>query len=129
MKKLILTTLIAASATFAHAELTPKEFGQVRDWAHREGYLYRGIDAASTGVLVYMFEGTREASICYAPVSSDTPDEAINSLIGSAAVYRDALIVAKKLIREAYEEGRASVSAEETYRQGYIDGSRLRTSN
>jgi hypothetical protein len=36
-----------AVTTIARAELTPQQFGQVRDWANREGYIYHGIETSA----------------------------------------------------------------------------------
>jgi hypothetical protein len=105
--------------------------GQMRDWAEREGYSYQGI-GCSNGVNVFMFE--RPSSVAFAPLSSDTPDEAINALIGSAALCHQAVITATKLEREAQEkackqgfkDGAQYGGSEDAYRRGYINGSQLR---
>jgi hypothetical protein len=124
--KLVTTLLTLALTTVAHAELTPKQFGQMKDWAEREGYSYQGI-GRSGGVNVFMFE--KLSSVAFAPLSSDTADEAINALIGSAALYHQAVITATKLNQEAqekaYQQGFKD-GAEDAYRRGYIDGSQLR---
>jgi hypothetical protein len=105
----------------------------MRDWANREGYFYQGIGAPD-GIQVFMFE--RPDAIGYAPVSSDTADEAINAIIGSTALYHHVIIVARKVNGEAqekaYKEGfkdgakYGSGGGEESYRRGYIEGSQLR---
>jgi hypothetical protein len=129
--KLITTLLTLALTTVAQAELMPKHFGQMKDWAEREGYSYQGI-GRSNGVNVFMFE--KPSSVAFAPLSSDTPDEAINALIGSAALYHQAVITATKLNRgaqekaykEGFKDGAKYGGAEDAYRRGYIDGSQLR---
>ena len=98
MKKLVITLMLAVT-TIARAELTPQQFGQVRDWANREGYIYHGIET-SAGVRVFMFENSTSSTLACAPVSSDTADEAINALIGSAALCRWTVVVARQTISE-----------------------------
>jgi hypothetical protein len=134
MKKLIINTIAIAalSCSAAFAELTPDQFGQVRNWANREGYVYRGVDIVSD-VKVFVFESDK--GFACAPVSSDTPDEAINALIGSAALYRMAVVAVREAVsqerEEAYRKGAVNLKelTEQAYRKGYIDGSQLRVGN
>ena len=79
--KRITTTIIAAlaAAVTAHAELDAKEFDQVKAWAEKQGYAYDGI-AKRFNALVFKH---KTGVIVFAPVTSDTADEAINALIAS----------------------------------------------
>ena len=131
MKLITILLTLALTMVAAHAELTPKQFGQMKNWAEREGYSYQGI-GRSNGVNVFIFE--KPSSVAFAPLSSDTPDKAINALIGSAALHQQAVITTTKLNREAQEkayqqgfkDGTQYGGAEDAYRRGYIDGSQLR---
>jgi hypothetical protein len=68
MKKTTLTLIalaMLAAAPVTRAELTPHQFGQVRDWANREGYIYRGVEIAAAGVRVFMFENLASATVAW----------------------------------------------------------------
>jgi hypothetical protein len=105
MKKLttIIIAAIAIITNAARAELTTKEFEQLKSWATNNGFNYEG-----TATWVGRFDLARE---CYVfavrnarafglvPVSSDTVDEAINALIASM------LVSGAYVTREAKGEG------------------------
>ena len=86
----IKTTIIAAviAATVgADAELTEKQFAQVKNWADARGYSYNGT-SADFKVEYFDFVNRSTDVHCIAPTSSDTADEAINALIASEVMFR-----------------------------------------
>jgi hypothetical protein len=133
VKKLATTILTSlALATIASAGLTPEQFQQVDDWARHQGYTYKGAKVDPAGVHVYLFESEAPVGLAVAPISSDTPDEAINSLIGSASMFRTGMLTIKEMKEEAYKQGyldgARNNDGEDAYRRGYIQGSRVRAS-
>src|SRR5258707_17949 len=108
MTKLITITIaIAAFTMSAQAALTPKQFGQLTNWAEQNGYFYKGKDS-NLGFPCYVFSSNQEI-YGFVPITSDTADEAINALIASTATFRKATLI----IRESYSNG---------YREGMADG-------
>jgi hypothetical protein len=93
MKKLILILTLILSCASAKASLDNQQFGKFRDWAERCGFIYQGI-VIKFGIQCYAFINSKTESLALAPLSSDTPDEAINALIASNLAYRDAAAVA-----------------------------------
>jgi hypothetical protein len=116
--KLLLTFLAAlALSVSARAELTGKQFGQVRDWAEKYGFVYEGIRMVGAvnfpdanfykGFACYVFFQVTKNATCYAyvPLSSDTADEGINALIGSLAASRQGLLDQRAAWAEGFQAG------------------------
>ena len=85
-----LTTILAAVlliALNAQAELTPKEFAQVRAWAAERGYFYEGM-RESYGAPCFVFANQVDKVVAWVPATIDTADEAINALIAGAITCR-----------------------------------------
>jgi cell division septation protein DedD len=91
MKKLFTLAIgVALScAVTAHASLDNQQFGKFRSWAEHCGYVYQGI-VTKFDIQCYAFVNSRTQTPALAPLSSDTPDEAVNALIASNLAYRDA---------------------------------------
>jgi hypothetical protein len=91
MKKLFILAIavVLSCAITAHASLDKQQFGKFRSWAERCGYVYQGI-VTKFDIQCYAFVNSRTQTLALAPLSSDTPDEAINALIASNLAYRDA---------------------------------------
>ena len=111
-KLLTIAIIIAITAISAHAELTPKQFDQLRNWAMSRGYTYDG-GATRIGTHCFVFSDHLTGVFGLVPVSSDTADEAINALIASVATFRKTTELAQQSIRESYSNG---------YREGVADG-------
>jgi hypothetical protein len=94
--------LLLILATVAHsgsAELDGKQFGLVRDWAERQGYVYQGIDNVF-GIRAYVFIGSprlydpNEAAACSKgetirnEPSPVTPERVYMSLVAADAFGR-----------------------------------------
>ncbi len=83
-----MAALVAAfTIATANAELTTKQFVEVKNWANARGYVYNGT-AKSFGMEYFDFVNRSTEIHCIAPISSDTADEAINALIASAVMFR-----------------------------------------
>ena len=90
MKKyitIIAAIIAAVTITITNAELTTKQFVEVKNWANARGYVYNGT-AKSFGMEYFDFVNRSTEIHCIAPISSDTADEAINALIASAVMFR-----------------------------------------
>ena len=64
MKLITILLTLALTMVAVQAELTPKQFGQMKDWAEREGYSYQGIGRSNEDN-VFMFE--KPSSVAFAP--------------------------------------------------------------
>jgi hypothetical protein len=106
-KHIIIAIAIAITAISANAELTPKQFGQLKDWATSRGYSYKGTDN-SFGVQCFIFADQNIFGLV--PVSSDTADEAINALIASTVTCREMLEIGKQVVAEVKAENSAKTS-------------------
>jgi hypothetical protein len=111
-KLLTIAIIIAITAISADAELTPKQFDQLRNWAMSRGYTY-DVGATRIGTHCFVFSDHLTGVFGLVPVSSDTADEAINALIASVATFRKTTELAQQSIRESYSNG---------YREGVADG-------
>ena len=85
MKKLLTLTVLMATLAMTHAELTTKEFDQLKTWATNQGYTYDGIAKRFN---CFAFSNHSTNMVTLVPTSSDTADEAINALIASIATCR-----------------------------------------
>ncbi len=100
MKQLITITIIAAlTSVNVLAELTTKQFVQLRDWAASRGDLYEGTED-KFGVQCFVFSNKNKTIFGFVPVSSDTADEAINALIASSIHLSRTSETAKKHIED-----------------------------
>ena len=121
----VLITTIAITMS-AQAGLTPKHFGQLKDWAEQNGYFYKGKDA-NLGFPCYVF-GSNQDVYGFVPITSDTADEAINALIASTATFRKATSIIRESHSDGYKEGvadgmeRQRNAASESYSNGYREG-------
>ena len=126
MKTLIITITTIAITMSAQAGLTPKHFGQLKDWAEQNGYFYKGKDA-NLGFPCYVF-GSNQEIYGFVPITSDTADEAINALIASTATFRKATSIIRESYSDGYKEGmadgveRQKNAASQSYSDGHREG-------
>jgi hypothetical protein len=99
MKKLTTTiAAIAAITTAAQADLSPKQFDKVINWARNQGYTYDG-GATRSGIECFVFSNHDTSIVGLIPISSDTADEAINALIASTITFQETIKAAKQEIQ------------------------------
>jgi hypothetical protein len=91
MKKIITTIIAAAAVSTAQADLAPKAFEQLTDWAVARGFFYERVDlVGKSKTKCFVFNNREKGSKAFVPASSDTADEAINALIASSATIEAA---------------------------------------
>jgi hypothetical protein len=127
MRKLVTIAIAIIAITIsAQAGLTPKQFGQLTNWAEQNGYFYKGKDA-NLGFPCYVF-GSNQEIYGFVPITSDTADEAINALIASTATFRKATSIIRESYSDGYKKGvadgmeRQRTAASQSYSDGYREG-------
>jgi hypothetical protein len=87
MKKLIFTIIAATLVVIAgsaRADLTPQQFGEFKNWAEQQGFIYKGV-IAPRGAGIFVFENAALPARVFVPTLTDTVGEAKIGLMASFA--------------------------------------------